>query len=198
MWQLWWQNGILHCNCCLSSCWLTWVIISLYSALISLHLDSVSSFVPQDSSKVWEYSVCLEKDHQDGQALNIYLKDRLRAHGLFSLENRRFRGDLIAAFQCLQGDNWEDGARLSTEVHGGKKKISRKNWNRLGCPERFHNSCPCRFYRPAWPKPSETLSELGVDPVLSRMLQYRHCEFPSSLNVVWLCDVTELDKLLQW
>lgn len=113
---------MLHCNCCLSSCWLTWVIISLYSALISLHLDSVSSFVPQDSRKVWEYSVCLEKDHQDGQALNIYLKDRLRAHGLFSLENRRFRGDLVAAFQCLQGDNWKDGARLSTEIHGRRTR----------------------------------------------------------------------------
>jgi len=43
-------------------------------------------------------------------------EDRLRELELFSLEKRRFRGDLLAAFQYLKGAYRKDGEGLFTRV----------------------------------------------------------------------------------
>ena len=44
-------------------------------------------------------------------------KDRLRELGLFSLEQRRFWGDLIIASQYLKGDCKKEGDRLFSRVY---------------------------------------------------------------------------------
>lgn len=58
---------------------------------------------------------------------------RIRELGFFSLEKRRFLGDLTVAFQYLKGAYKEDGEGLFSQGPGvtgqGRRALS---WNRVG------------------------------------------------------------------
>ncbi|PKU41396.1 hypothetical protein llap_8303 [Limosa lapponica baueri] len=53
---------------------------------------------------------------------HLSYEDRLRELGLFDLEKRRLRGDLIAAFQCLKGAYRKDGEGLFISEHRGRTR----------------------------------------------------------------------------
>ena len=55
-------------------------------------------------------------------------KDRLRDWGIYSLENRRLQGDLIAAFQHLKGSDRKAGERGHVATGQGEMVL---NWKRV-------------------------------------------------------------------
>ena len=93
------------------------VIVPLYSALVGLHLKYCVQFWALAARKILRpWRVSREGQHScegsGAQALWEWLKDL----GLFSLENRRLRGDIIALYNCLKGGCDEVGVSLFSKV----------------------------------------------------------------------------------
>ena len=108
-------------------------------------------------------------------------KDRLRELGLFSLEKRRLRGDLIATFQDLQGASKQEGRQLlergdniRTRGNGLKLKEVRLRLDVRGKlftirVVRCWNSCPERLWMP---HPSLEVFEARLDGALGSLGWY--------------------------
>jgi len=96
---------------------------------------------------------------------HLFYEDRLRELGLLSLEKRRLRGDLIAAFQYLKGVYRKDGEGLFTRARGNGFKLKEGRFS-LDIRKKFFTM---RVVRPWHRLPREAVSAPSLEVSRARL-----------------------------